>query len=67
MRMYDFKYKLLDMINQSGLTIEEVYYVWKDIYEELTTTYNNLLVKEQQEKNKEEEKQENKIDEEIQE
>ena len=67
MRMYDFKYKLLDMINQSGLTIEEAYYVWKDIYEELTTTYNNLLVKEQQEKNKEEEKQENEIEEEIQE
>ena len=63
MKMYDFKYKLLDIINQSGLTIEEAYYVWKDIYEELTTTYNNLLIKEQQEKNKEEEKQENKINE----
>ena len=53
MRMYDFKYKLLDVINQSGLTIEEVYYIWKDIFEELTANYNNLLVKEQQEKDNE--------------
>ena len=63
MRMYDFKYKLLDMINQSGLTIEEAYYIWKDIYEELTTTYNNLLVKEQQEKDKQQEEINNEIEE----
>ena len=53
MRMYDFKYKLLDIINQSGLTIEEVYYIWKDIFEELTANYNDLLVKEQQERDNE--------------
>lgn len=54
MRMNNFKQKLLDIINQSGLTIEEAYYIWKDIFEELTVSYNNMLIKEQQEKNKEE-------------
>lgn len=54
MRMNDFKNKLLNVINQSGLTIEEVYYIWKDLFEELTISYNNLLIKEQQEKDKKE-------------
>ena len=63
MKMYDFKYKLLDIVNQSGLTIEEVYYIWKDIYEELTTTYNNLLIKEQEEKDKQQEEINNEMEE----
>lgn len=54
MRMNDFKNKLLNVINQSGLTIEEVYYIWKDLFEELTVSYNNLLIKEQQERDKKE-------------
>jgi len=62
MRMSDFKNKLLNVINQSGLTIEEVYYIWKDLFEELTISYNNLLTKEQQEKDKEENNKEMKED-----
>lgn len=54
MKMYNFKSKLLDVINQSGLTIEEVYYIWKELFEEITANYNNLLVKEQQERDKKE-------------
>lgn len=54
MRMNDFKYKLLDIINQSGLTIEEVYYIWKDLFDEISILYNNVLIQEKQ-KNKENE------------
>ena len=57
MRMNDFKYKLLEVINASGLTIEEVYYIWKDIFEDLTTNYNNILMQEEKKiDNKEENK-----------
>lgn len=65
MRMYDFKQKLLDIINNSGLTIEEAYYVWKELFEEITNNYNNSLIQEEQEKLKqqEQEQEENKKEE----
>lgn len=50
MRMYDFKNKLTEIINQSGLSIEEVYYVLKDLFDEISMVYDNVLI---QEKNRE--------------
>lgn len=63
MRMYDFKNKLAEMINQSGLSIEEVYYIWKDLFDEITINYNSVIKQEQQQVQKEEENKED--DEEV--
>ena len=60
MRMYDFKNKLAEMINQSGLSIEEVYYIWKDLFDEITINYNSVIKQEQQERLKQQEQEENK-------
>lgn len=66
MRMNDFKNKLLNIINESKLSIEEVYYIWKDLFDEISITYNNTIVQEKnQQKEKEIEKENN--NEEIQE
>ena len=56
MRMYDFKTKLAEIINQSGLSIEEVYYVWKDLFDEITINYNSIIKQEQEQVQEEEDK-----------
>jgi hypothetical protein len=38
-----FQEKILDEINNSGLSIEVVYFVMKDIMREITDTYNNYI------------------------
>ena len=66
MRMNDFKNKLLNIINESKLSIEEVYYIWKDLFDEISITYNNTIIQEQNQKKEEKIEKENN-NEEIQE
>lgn len=53
MRMNDFKNRLLNIINESKLSIEEVYYIWKDLFDEISMTYNNTIIQEQNQKKEE--------------
>ena len=41
--MEEFKNNLLYLINNSGLSIDAVYYVFKDVYRDLDDTYKNFL------------------------
>ena len=59
MRMNDFKNKLLNIINESKLSIEEVYYIWKDLFDEISITYNNTIIQEQNQKKEEKIEKEN--------
>lgn len=46
MILNDFKNNIIEIINESNLTIDAVYYVMKDIMGDITTTYNLTLQKE---------------------
>lgn len=46
----DFRKKCEDVINNSGLPIDAVYYVLKDVFEEITNIYNQEMMKEEKEK-----------------
>lgn len=52
----DFRKKCEDIINNSGLPIDAVYYILKDIFEEVTNIYNQEMIKEDENKKKEEER-----------
>lgn len=43
MKLYGFKQQLVGLINNSRLTVEEVYYVMKDLLNEVTQNYNNQI------------------------
>lgn len=43
MKLYGFKQQLVGLINNSHLTVEEVYYVMKDLLNEVTQNYNNQI------------------------
>lgn len=43
MKLYGFKQQLVSLINNSRLTVEEVYYVMKDLLNEVTQNYNNQI------------------------
>ena len=66
MRMNDFKNKLLNIINESKMSIEEIYYIWKDLFDEISITYNNTIIQEKNQKKEEKIEKEN-DNEEIQE
>lgn len=61
MILKDFRKQIEDIINQSGLSIDAVYFVLKDIFNEVTQIYENIAkeeelqaaLKEQKEKEKE--------------
>ncbi len=61
MILKDFRKQIEDIINQSGLPIDAVYFVLKDILNEVTQIYENVVkeeelqaaLKEQKEKEKE--------------
>jgi hypothetical protein len=44
-----FRKQIEDIINQSGLPIDAVYFVIKDIYNEVTEVYSNEIAKEEEE------------------
>ena len=66
MVLKDFRKQIEDIINQSGLSIDAVYFVLKDIFNEVTQIYENVAkeeelqaaLKEQEEKEKEDTKEE---------
>ena len=66
MVLKDFRKQIEDIINQSGLSIDAVYFVLKDIFNEVTQIYENVAkeeelqaaLKEQEEKEKEDIKEE---------
>lgn len=43
MKLYGFKQQLVRLINGSQLTVEEVYYVMKDLLNEVTQNYNQQI------------------------
>ena len=61
MILKDFRKQIEDIINQSGLSIDAVYFVLKDILNEVTQIYENVAkeeelqaaLKEQEDKEKE--------------
>lgn len=61
MILKDFRKQIEDIINQSGLSIDAVYFVLKDIFNEVAQIYENVAkeeelqaaIKEQEEKEKE--------------
>ena len=66
MILKDFRKQIEDIINQSGLSIDAVYFVLKDILNEVTQIYENVAkeeelqaaLKEQEEKEKKDTKEE---------
>lgn len=43
MKLYGFKQQLVRLINSSQLTVEEVFYVMKDLLNEVTQNYNQQI------------------------
>lgn len=43
MKLYSFKQQLVRLINTSQLTVEEVFYVMKDLLNEVTQNYNQQI------------------------
>lgn len=43
MKLYGFKQQLVGLINSSQLTVEEVFYVMKDLLNEVTQNYNQQI------------------------
>ena len=50
MILRDMRKKVEDIINQSGLPIDAIYFVLKDILNEVTEIYNNEITKEEMQK-----------------
>ena len=50
MILNDFKQQIVQLINNSGLSVEMVYYILKDLMNEVAVTYNQQLQKEKEEK-----------------
>lgn len=48
MILKDFRKQIEDIINQSGLSIDAVYFVLKDILNEVTQIYENISKEEEQ-------------------
>lgn len=47
MILKDFRKQIEDIINQSGLSIDAVYFVLKDIFNEVTQIYENVAKEEE--------------------
>ena len=58
--MEELRDKLINMINECDLPIEGIYYIFKDVFRELSDQYSIILQKERQEKTLQEEITENK-------
>ena len=46
MILNDFKNQIIEVINSSNLTIDGIYYVMKDIMNDIVIQYNTILQKE---------------------
>lgn len=47
--MEDLRNKLIDIINECNLPIESIYYIFKDVFRELSDQYSVILQKRKQE------------------
>ena len=47
--MEELKNKLLQVVNESGLPLEAIYYVCKDFFRDVDDTYQQFLIKKQKE------------------
>ena len=67
MILKNFRKQIEDIINQSGLSIDAVYFVLKDIFNEVTQIYENTIREEEQQQAalEEQEKKENTDDKDI--
>ena len=54
LNMYNFKNQLIDLINSSNLTIEQIYYILKDLFDDVTRQYNFEIQKNLEKQQKEE-------------
>ena len=55
MQLEDFKKEVINVVNDSHLPIDVVYYVFKDIMGEIANTYSQTLQQEAVEKQKQQE------------
>lgn len=53
--MEELRDKLINMINECNLPIEGIYYIFKDVFRELSDQYSIVLQKQRQEKISQEE------------
>ena len=53
--MEELRDKLINIINECNLPIEGIYYIFKDVFRELSDQYSIVLLKERQEKISQEE------------
>lgn len=53
--MEQLKIKLLQVVNESGLPIDAIYYVCKDFFRDVNDTYQQFLLKQLEGKEKQEE------------
>lgn len=58
--MEELRDRLINMINECNLPIEGIYYIFKDVFRELSDQYSIVLQKQRQEKTSQEEVTENK-------
>ena len=66
--MNQSKMELINLINSSNLTVEQIYYILKDLFEDVARQYNAMIAEEQRkEKEEKEKKEEEKTDGENQE
>lgn len=56
MILRDFRQQLEQVINQSGLPIDVIYFVLKDVFNEVVDIYNNEITNEETAKQQEKEK-----------
>lgn len=56
--MEQLKIKLLQVVNESGLPLDAVYYVCKDFFRDVDDTYQQFLLKQLEEKNKKQQEEE---------
>lgn len=57
--MEKLKNKLLQVVNESGLPLDAVYYVCKDFFRDVDDAYQQFLLKQQEEENKKQQEEEN--------
>ena len=57
--MEKLKNKLLQVVNESGLPLDAIYYVCKDFFRDVDDTYQQFLLKQQEEENKKQQEEKN--------
>ena len=66
--MNQTKNELINLLNNANLTVEQIYYILKDLFEDVARQYNAMIEEEQRkEKEEKEKKEEEKTDGENQE